>query len=658
MADYRDAKVYPNSKASEVAKAHERFFPKWWQAEDEVERHRTFVDMARGLESNSTERHQANLRHARMYENVELDTLAGSDFALALVQQAVRGRGLVRMNIVASVLDTLAAKVAKNKPRPSYQTAGGDWSQQQKARRLEKFVHGLFYEMDVYEKGKDIFFDSGEFGTGFMHIFKDENTGRLQAERVMPDEVFVDDVDALYGSPRQMIRRKVVQREVLVEMFPDKADVIYAADPPRESTGNNKKVATATVEVWEGWHLASKKGAKDGKHILAIEQGVLAEDEWKPSVFPLVRLCGPCGRGGRGRTVGFWGKGVAEGLVGIQIELNRLILSVSEQLRRKGRGRVFAQIGSKLNPDHLTNGIGDVVFYTGEKPTVDNINAVAPEEFNQIDRLKAAAYQEVGVSELSAAAKKPSGLDAAVALREYSDIESERFALIHQAWEQFYMNIAEVSLELIREQYGTNGYKVRLPSRRYVQEVEWKDIQLGRDGYIQQAFPVSSLPSTPAARYQKVKEMMQDGFIEKPAAQRLLEFPDIDAESNLGNAAIDDADATISAILDEPEATLLPVEPYQNLELLVSRATAAYLYARHHDCPEDRLEMLRQLIADASGKKAALMAPQPMPGMPPGPGGGGMPPPPGMPMPGGMLSNINMTQNNGTPQPTVPPIIA
>ena len=156
-----------------------------------------------------------------------------------------------------------------------------------------------------------------------------------------------------------------------------------------------------------------------------------------------------------------------------------------------------------------------------------------------------------------------------------------------------------------------------------------------------QMFPVSSLPQMPSARYQKVKEMLQDGFIEKPVAQRLLEFPDIDAESNLGNAMLDDCDATISAILDDEEPTLMPLEPYQNLDLIIQRANAAYLYARHRQCPEERLSLLRNLIDNATSQKAAAMMPPPMPGMPPGGG-----------------ASITNTLNVPPPIiPTVPPVV-
>ncbi len=619
--------------------------PRWWEVpEDEMAQ--AVCDVGTALDENSGDRFASFVRHARLYENCELDSLAGKDYATAIVRQIITGYGLMTFNVAAACVDTLAAKIAKNRPRPNFLTSGGSWDKQMKARRLDKFMRGLFYETRVYQKGQHVFVDGCEFGTGFMHVFEAED-GRLDCERVLPSEIFVDDLDGQYGCPRQLLRRKYVPRDILVALFPKKAEEIMEAGKKVESSDLTAapEVVENTVEVWEAWHLPSGNKAKDGKHVIAIDNCILMCEPWKIQKFPFVMF-----RYKR-RTTGFWGKGVVESVAGIQIELNRLVRSISDQLRRKGRGRTFVAMGSKVNPAHLTNGVGDIIYYTGQPPTVDNNNAVAPEEFMQIDRLYQRAFQEIGVSELSAAAKKPSGLDAAVALREYNDIESERFALVHQAWEQFFLDYAELCLDLIKTQYGWGGYEIKLPNKQHMILVDWKDIDLDRDSYVMQMFPTSSLPQTPAARYAKVKEMMQDGFIDKPVAQRLLEFPDLEAESNLGNAIIDDADATISAILDAPEPELRPLEPYQNLDLIIQRANAAYLYARHNGCPEERLSLLRNLIDNATAQKAAVMAPPAPPAAPPAPaaaGGAAMPP----------MVQGDLTVNAApSVQPAVPPVL-
>lgn len=654
---YKDAKHYKSEQEAKAAR-NSPANRAWWMGSllgkesDPETRCSAFISDCERVKSNSQEREQANIRHARLYENVEINSLTTSDYATAVVRQAILGMGVMTLNVVAACVDTLAAKVAKNKPRPEFLTSGGSWKAQRKARKLDRWVRGFFYEVDIYEKGKKQFIDSHVFGTGFLKFVpqvQENGKTRLEVERTMPSELFVDDADGLTGAPRQLRQRKMVHREVLAAEYPAHADAIMAGPDPKSGTQ-----PALMVEVWEGWHLPSRPGAKDGKHIIAIQGCELLCEEWVIDRFPFAALRG------KERVVGFWGKGAAEALTGGQLELNRTMKSISEQIRRKGKGRTFIEHGSKVNASHMTNGIGDLVYYTGRPPITDNVPAVSSDEMAQVDKIYARCFQDYGISQLSAASKKPAGLDAGVALREFSEIESERFSLVHQAWDNNFLECARVAIALITKQYPEmqKGYKVRLPGRRSAIEVDWKDIDLDEESYVMQMLSASSLPNTPGARKQFVKELQADGMITQTVAKRLLGFPDVEAELDLGNAALDDVDATISAILDDDVPVLHPPEPFQNLELLMERGISNYLFARHFkDIEPERLDMLRSLIEMASNMLAETMAPPPMAAAP-----GAMPAAPTAPPPGapGMPPNINVAgaQVNMPPQPAVPPLLA
>lgn len=660
---YKDAKHYKSEQEAKAARNSPAYTTWWTEAKkfpsDEATRCAAFISDCERVKQNSTEREQANIRHARLYENVEINSLTTSDYATAVVRQAILGAGVMTLNVIAACVDTLAAKVSKNKPRPEFLTSGGSWKAQRKARKLDKWVRGFFYEVDIYEKAKQQFIDAHVFGTGFLKFSPEEQKDgslRIEVERVMPSELFVDDADGLNGAPRVLRQRKMIHREVLAARFPKKADEIMAGPDPKSGTA-----PALMVEVWEGWHLPSSAKTNDGKHIIAIHGCELLCEEWVIDRFPFVALKG------KTRVVGFWGKGAAEALTGGQLELNRTMRSISEQIRRKGKGTIYIEHGSKVNSNHISNGIATHVYYTGKPPIVDNSSVVSADEFAQVDKVYARCFQDYGVSQLSAASKKPSGLDAGVALREFSEIESERFSLVHQAWDNNFLECARVAIALITEQYPEmrNGYKVKLPGRRAAVEVDWKDIDLDQDSYVMQMLSASSLPNTPGARKQFVKELQADGMITQTVAKRLLGFPDVEAELDLGNAALDDVDATISAILDDDEPVLHPPEPFQNLKLLVERGISNYLFARHFkDIEPERLDMLRALIEMASNMLAESMAPPPAPGMPPvGPGmppGAPMMPPGGAPPPPMMPPNINVTgpQVNMPAPVAAPPLIA
>ena len=618
----------------------------WWEESDETKRCGAFTGVVKSLAEDQEFRSQMNLIHARLYGNTEILGFGIRDYSRSSMSTGYTPR--VNLNVIASATDALHAKITKSKPRPSFQTDGATWKMQQKARRLDKWCRGVFYETKIYRKGSDVFRDCEVFGTGGLKLVPTKKK-RIQLERVFIDEILVDDADAYLGSPQQMFHRMKMHKGAVKRLarqhhkgegLQEKLDKIDGTKPPDDTP--TLKGFNDMIEVFEGWMLPDEDG-NGGRHVIAVEGCEILCEDWKMKTFPFVwmRLFP--------RLLGFFGQGAAERLMGIQIELNRLMKSVSEQLRRKGKGRTYVRKGAGIPVNKIGNELVPVIEVNGDPNTavlIENINAVAPEEFQQIQALYQKAFQEIGLSEMSVAAKKPSGLDAAVALREFSDIETERFVKPAQAYEDFYLDAAELCVEYMRVS-GSKAYKVKVPSRRYTMEVDWADIDLDRDSYIMQMFPVSSLPQTPGARYQRVKEMMQDGFIDGAVARRLLDMPDIEAEEDLGNAALDDADAVVGYILDEDTPKLYPPEPYQNLTMLLQRATASYLFARHHGCDEKRLEMLRDLIDQTS----KLIVPPPAPPTP------NAMPAPALAAPSPAISGgINVNVEGNKPQPVAPPV--
>lgn len=642
--DFRDFKLQDKFTPGKTeSRVRDTMRGLWWLEEDEKDMARCLTDTASNLKQNTAVRqHLQNLIHARLYGNFDILSFGARDYnyATGLAANGTVIGNKLSQNVIASCVDTLASKICKNKPRPEFLTDGGSWVMQQKAKQLTRFGDALFHETKVHELGTQVAIDSYIFGTGALLAYFDEKD-RLQYERAFIDDFYVDDADGLYGQPHQLLRRKLISRAQLLLDYPKRRDTILEAKANSEDKPTNGNIDM--VEVWEGWHLPTGDDGSDGAHVIAVSSGLLDAEEWTLNTFPVIF------KRYRKRVLGFWGQGLAEILTGIQVALNRAFRSVDEQIRRKGKGRTYYPINT-IDPALLDNSIQSHVPYKGGvPPTVDNAPAVSADEIQHIRDLRQAAFQEAGISELSAASKKPAGLDAAVALREFNDIESERFILEGRAYEQMYMDLMELSLEMIRRN-GGKGYKVRLPNKRFLVEIDWKDINLERDQYVLQMFPVSSLPGTPAARLQRVEELRAGGYIEMPTAKRLLNFPDIDAEMNLANSAADDVDACISMILDNPKPEYPAIEVYQNLDLIIERATTNYLYAKHHNCEEDRLEMLRRYIDEAVEKKTAMLAPPPAPM---GPGTAPAAPPPG-PEQGApqTVNNINVPL-----QPTVPPLI-
>jgi hypothetical protein len=650
--DYKDfdrstGKKVPNLDPPEARETQPGY---WWKEPDPGFRAQMLQAAAAALQKEQATRHNMDLLHSRLYGNFDMAGFGPRQYMRGNISAASK----IALNIVESATDTLAAKISKHRPRPEFVTDGAKWAEQRKARRLGHFAEGMFANANVYKKDDLVFIDACILGTGGFHIFMNED-GKVDVERVFTGEIYVDEADGRYGRPRQMIRGFLAHRERLLAKYGTTKELRDLIQNTKAPSGVEQMGFGDMVQVWEGWHLPSSDSAGDGKHCIVIDGGLagasseLLCEEWKMRRFPFVFF------NYSNRMLGFWGKGVAEILTGIQLELNRLIRSISEQLRRKGRGRVFIPMSANVPPELITNAIADVIPFAGSiPPVVDNANAVASEEFQQIDRLWQKGFQIVGASEMSVSAKKPAGLDAGVALREYEEIESERFAKQHQRWDTFHVELIECMLDFVRH-FGGEGYVTKYEHKKYMETIEWDDVKHEPGEYAIKIFPSSSLPGTPAAKRQAIVEMMGQGFITKARGQVLLDMPDLEAESNLALAGEEDADCIIETIMDEDSDEVEAPDKYSNMELIVDRATAAYLFAKHHGASENQLRRLSALIDMAAqkvleAKKAQMPAPT-MPA-PPAPGPAGMAPPPGAP---------NMTfspQVNMPTPPAVPPNVA
>ena len=176
-------------------------------------------------------------------------------------------------------------------------------------------------------------------------------------------------------------------------------------------------------------------------------------------------------------------------------------------------------------------------------------------------------------------------------------------------YEQFFMQAAKQMIQLGKEIYEEEGsFKMTSFNRKFIESIDWADINLDEDSFEMQSFPTSFLPNTPSGRLEKTTELVQNGFIDMDYAKELLDFPDLDNYMTIGNAAIQDIKRVIDMILSK--GGYQTPEPYQNLQLGIKLMQSAYLAAKAQKAPEDRLELMRRWMADADAMmnmKAAEM---------------------------------------------------
>jgi hypothetical protein len=268
-----------------------------------------------------------------------------------------------------------------------------------------------------------------------------------------------------------------------------------------------------------------------------------------------------------------------------------------------GTFKILMENGSKIVKEHLNNDIGTIVCYTGSQPTYITPQMVQPEVYTHFQTLIQKGYEQAGISQLSATSEKPAGLNSGKALREYNDINSDRFELTGQYYENLYLDLADLAIDVARDIYTEEGeYKVQVPNKSFIKSIDWEDVDLKRDEYVMKCYPVSSLPEDPAGRLQTIQEYMQAGMISPSAGRRLLDFPDLKDAEKLANSMEDYINQIIEKIVDEGVYTS-PEIAYDNVDLAREIALEQYAYGRANGLEEDRLQLLRDFMTDITNQQ-------------------------------------------------------
>lgn len=578
---------------------------RWW-LEDDKSIHEHMFGVVSAIETAQSWRQLKNIKYARLYSNYELLGFYGTLFSQTARMPLNNNR--LTLNVAKSCVDTTAAKIAKNRPKPLFLTSGGNWTQKRRAEKLTKYVEGAFDASRIYEKAPKAFVDSGVMGDGFLKFYKDKEKKMVCVDRVIPDEIIVDEADGMYGEPRSMYHRKYIDRDVLCDLFPKFEKQIKSATVGVQGDALSSTTVNL-LKVVEGWHLPSGASAKDGRHAICIDNCTLFAEDYKKDYFPFAKLSWSP------RIVGYYSSSLVEELVGIQLEINRILRNIQEAQHVMCVPRVWIENSSQINSANINNEIGSIGKFTGTPPIFNTAPAMPPEVYAHLENLYRKAFEITGISMLSATSQKPKGVDSAVAMREYQDIETERFILQGQRYETLFMDGAKIMVDMSRDLFKEDGIKdlkVNVKGKKFIETIEWGDVDMDDDKFIMRVFPTSLLPSSPQGRKQEVTELMQAGFIDKEAAMTLLDFPDVESFMSLQTASMDDIGMIIENMIEK--GIYQSPEPFMNIQLASQMVQSAYLRGKTEAVPEDRLELLRRFMDDCNTlKNMAMSAAQPAP---------------------------------------------
>lgn len=578
---------------------------RWWKQDENPHTHiKAVVDQ---IQQNQIYKYENYLRFARVYSNQSMEGLNGVDFAR--MPSFLHNR--MSWNVIKACIDTVASKIAKNKPRPMYLTENGNMLKAHRAQAKSAFIQSQFMTMgtgkgddrSLYGLGRQCFVDSGVFGLGATHFYKDVKNKKVCAERVLPHEIVIDEMDGRYRMPLQMHRTKPIQREALIEEYPKYEAEIMAASSPFERA-SAKASAADIILVTSSWRLKHKK-------VVSIENATLSAETYEKDYFPFLF------QRWNNALIGFDGIGICEELIGIQLEINKILRTIAKAQHLMCVPQVWLNVSNQqaIKKKQLTNEIGGIRYYLGDRPYFATPSAISPEMYQHLENLYAKAFELIGVSQLSAQSLKPAGLDSGRALREYQDIESERFALAQLRYEDWYMDAAEITSDLNRD-LTKEGADPMMKCRDAdgFDRMKWGDVDIPDDECLARPYPTAFLPSTPSGQMQGAQELVESGFFDQDEALELIDFPDIKAKVR-EKLAHKEANRQIIELALFKGKYVTP-EPYMDIDGLKPLAQRYYNRGKVGGIPDNRLELLRRLMDEVKAlieKRDAAAAPPPGP---------------------------------------------
>jgi len=572
----------------------------WWK-EKKKQAHEMLFAECKYLIDQQRLRRSANIHFLRLYTN-----RAAASFSPHALADGIDVNGeRIRLNVIKSALDAAIAQIGTNRPRPLYQTEGGDWGTIKKAEKRGKFVTGWFHILKQYMLSLDVFRDGGMCGTGIEYVYADVLGKRIRAERVLPDELLVDNQDARDGNPKIMRRIKNVSREWLAAQYREEQPALAAKVMEAtclEVDASSVQTIADPVTLVEAWKLPSYPGCGDGRKVLAVSNATLDDCEWKREGFPFALFHWNT------LPMGFWGIGAVEEMAPIQIEINYIAQKI-QKLMTLATTMVWTEKGS--NVGEITNQDFARREFTGKPPIFQTTAAISAEYFHHLDRLYAKAYELVGITQLASSGRIPMGMESGEAMRTYNDIGSRRFQHTGQRWEQFHLDVGELICEAAKElQEAGIPVSILAPGEKAVERLAFAEIDMPRDRYILRPHPVNIMPDTPTGKIDTATKLSQIAPELGPDLLGMITgIPDLERAVQMANAPREMAEFLVAEIMEHNRYT--PPDPFLNLPMTRDIATRSLLRARINGAPASRLDMLRRFIADidemqGQAEKAAM----------------------------------------------------
>lgn len=486
------------------------------------------------------------------------------------------------LNVIKSCIDTLTSKIAQSKVRPFFNCINGTFKDINVCKNAQQYFDQYFDIEEVNKKVSMAFRDACIFDHGVLYVDGETKT----ITKALPWQVFVRPAELTYNN---ITRAYYCQKDYPVSMLPER----YR----KKVLNNNPQQEYVTYGIYYDT-------VDECKAVYISELDFVDIEKYEGNRVPFVFLWynNPI-HGGSSVSI-------VDMLYGIQTEINILMSKVKDASQLTPANTIFLPDDATIKSSQLNNRIGNIITYkatsdmTSSPVTIATPPFIDAEYMELINNLKETAYEMVGISQLSAQSKKPSGLNSGVALQTVEDVESERFEEQLNQVIRCYVEIAKTCLRVFPKD------ETILPDTPNRLDVKWRDI-VDEEKKMQIQFSAAdSLSKDPSTKLQQLQQLAQVGVIPQERIAQFMELPDLEGGYSLSNNAIN---AVLSVIRDCIESDSYDVPDYIPIPMLKTEIlnTQLSLRAANFQKNQKDIEKLDRLYDAAVQMETEMNSPTP-----------------------------------------------
>lgn len=514
-----------------------------------------------------------NYRLARYYNDITVDLLniteidtTGWAYRFFNVQDSDLLQS-PKINVIKSVIDTLTSKLANQKVRPYYTPVNGLYSTRKAVKQAQQFFDIYFDKQKVQDKVVLAYRNSCIFGIGYIYY----NPFSKDIEVPGTWQVAISNTEKSYGKPTKCL--------IEYRNFPITQLSRFGVEL-KDYSGEyvNFKTFIDTLEK---------------KIYLLVNDRTVKKEVYEAGVLPIIPVY---------NTIPVFGTktvSIVDELDGIQTNIDLINQKISAASQLTPGNTTYISAGSNLNADDVNNRTGNIytvkMIGQGSLPVVNVTPApFDPMWLNLIDKYVQQAYETIGVSQLSAQSRKPSGLESGVALQTMADIESDRFQTQLTGFVNAFVDIANMIIEV------SDGDI--LPKSIETKSVKWKDIRRQKDLFKVQYSAMSILSKDPQNKLQQILQLSQVGLITTDKLAKYLDSPDLEDVYSGASSATDAIDHCIEDAIENEVYEFPDFVGYQKLltEIIIMENK---LYAAEDEESLKRLSKLKEKLLEVMNEE-------------------------------------------------------